>query len=90
MNTFGTIRRNFSTSFLAKNVENSKDDISYLQKDLRANLDISILTGDKNSSVAISDKSDYQKLVQKMIDEGIEDGIYVQIEDTIIKDFTSF
>ena len=78
------------TNSLAKNVEHSKDDTFHQLKDLKANRDIAILSGNKDSNVVILDKSDYQKLVQKMIDEEIEGSKYVQAEETINKILTLF
>ena len=68
---------------LAKNVEHSKDDTFHQLEDSRANHTISIMSEDKDSSVVILDKSDYHKLVQKMVNEGIEGGKYVKTEVTI-------
>ena len=43
-----------------------------------------------DSSVVILDKADYQIVVKKLIDEGIESSKYVPTEDTILRDLTSF
>ena len=78
------------TNTLSMNVEHAKDNTFKSVKELRENHNITILTGDKDSSVVILDKADYQSVVQKLIDEGIESGKYVPTEDTILRDLTSF
>ena len=59
-------------------------------KQLRENENIVLLSGDKDTSITIMNKTDYQNKVQKMINDGISKGMYVHTEDTIIKDLSSF
>ena len=59
-------------------------------KQLRENENIVLLSGDKDTSMTIMNKTDYQNKVQKMINDGISVGKYVHTEDTIIKDLSSF
>ena len=59
-------------------------------KQLRENENIVLLSGDKDTSTTIMNKTDYQNKVQKMINDGISAGKYVHTEDTIIKDLSSF
>ena len=62
------------TTTLSKNVGLAKNDEVQLLKELRENSNISIFTDDKDSSVVIMSKADYQSVVQKLINEGIERG----------------
>ncbi|XP_066926368.1 uncharacterized protein [Clytia hemisphaerica] len=78
------------TNNLSKNVYQSKDDTFKLTRELRENENIVILSGDKDTSITILTKSDYQEKVQKMIDEGIKDGKYKSVDDTVYKDLSSF
>ena len=48
---------------------------------------LSFVKGDKDSSVVIMDKPDYVIKYQRvMIEEGINNGVYAQTNDTTLKD----
>ncbi|XP_057316765.1 uncharacterized protein LOC130657781 [Hydractinia symbiolongicarpus] len=61
-----------------------------MTKSLRTNSDIFILSGDKDTSVEVLDKNDYQQIVQNMVDQDMEEGKYFRSDDTTIKDLSSF
>ena len=48
------------------------------------------LPGDKDSSVTILNKIDYTNKVQKMINDGIQQGKYIECSDNILKELQSF
>ena len=47
---------------------------------------IAVLSGDKDSSIVIVQKDDYNHKLQQMIDEGIRNGIYTPTEDNTLND----
>ena len=49
-----------------------------------------MVSRDKESFVVLIDKTDYQDKLQKMIDDGIKNGIYKVAEDNTIKDLKLF
>ena len=60
------------------------------KKNLRRNKNLKLLSGNKDSSIIIIKKTDYETKIQIMIEEGIRDGKYTPTNDTIIKDLNSF
>ena len=65
-----------TTSKLSENVFYTKDSTYPSTKHLHNNKSIVILSRDKDLSIIILNKSDYQNKVQSMIDEGIKSGKY--------------
>ena len=65
-----------------------------IQKILRTKLinnpDIVILEGDKESATVIMNKTDYIRKMNEMIEKGLEDGTYVESEDTTLEDLKHF
>ena len=51
---------------------------------------IAVLSGDKDSSIVIMQKDDYNHKLQQMIDEGIRIGIYAPTEDNTLNDLRKF
>ena len=49
-----------------------------------------MVSRDKESFVVLIDKTDYQDKLQKMIDDGIKNGIYKVAKDNTIKDLKLF
>ena len=49
-----------------------------------------VVSGDKESCVILIDKTDYQDNLQKMVDDGIKNGIYKVAEDNALKDLKLF
>ena len=59
-----------------QNVYHSKDNTFKSLAEIRKNQDIVILSGDKDSSTVILNKTDYTDKVETMIKEGIDNGKY--------------
>ena len=70
------------TGIFPKNVLNSKDFTYKNLKRLIQDQNIVILQRDKDSSVAIMDKSDYMQKLGNMIEEEISKGTYERTDDT--------
>ena len=51
---------------------------------------MAVLSGDKDSSIAIMQKDDYNQKLQQMIYEGIRNGIYTPTEDNTLNDLRKF
>ena len=66
------------TDIFTKNIHSKKD---YTYKNLIENKDLGIISGDKDSCVVILRRSDYDKKLQSMVDEGITNGKYAATED---------
>ena len=49
-----------------------------------------MVSGDKESCVVLIDNTDYQDKLQKMVEDGIKDGIYKVAEDNTLKDLKLF
>ena len=49
-----------------------------------------VVFGDKESCVVLIDKTDYQDKLQKMVEDGIKNGIYKVAEDNTLKDLKLF
>ena len=68
----------------------STPDYTYkvLQK-LATDPDLVVLSGDKDSSVVITQRADYINKLETMVEEGIANGKYVMTEDNTLKDLKS-
>ena len=62
--------------------------ISY--KNIIKDENIAVLSGDKDTSIVIMQKDDYNQKLQQMIDEGIRNGIYTPTEDNTLNDLRKF
>ena len=51
---------------------------------------VAFISGDKGSCVAIMNRSDYFKKLQHMIDEGIQNGVYIVTKDRTLGDLKLF
>ena len=51
---------------------------------------IAVIPGDKDSAIVIIDKNDYVKKMQKMIDKGIQEGVYAKTENNTLQDLKRF
>ena len=51
---------------------------------------MAVLSGDKDSSIVITQKDDYNHKLQQMIDEGIRNGIDTPTEDNTLNDLRKF
>ena len=59
-------------------------------KFIRDNKDIVIFSGDKDSSIAIRNKKDYNKKIDEIINDGIQRGKHKETDDNILKELESF
>ena len=59
-------------------------------KFIRDNKDIVIFSGDKDSSIAIMNKKDYNKKIDEIINDGIQRGKHKETDDNILKELESF
>ena len=71
-----------ATNIIAKNICNDHDNTFNSLIILRKNENIIVLSADKESCTVILNKIDYVNKVNKMIDEGIASGKYVETSDT--------
>ena len=78
------------TNIFSKNVLETKDFTYKTLKKLIDNPDIVILEGDKESATVIMNKVDYVTKMNQMIEKGLEDGTYVESEDTTLEDLAHF
>ena len=53
---------------------------------IRENKDIVILSDDKDSSIVIMNKKDYNRRIDYMINEGIQQEKYKETDDNILKE----
>ena len=51
---------------------------------------LAVVSGDKEPCVVLIDKTDYQDKLQKLVDDGIKNGIYKVAEDNTLKDLKLF
>ena len=80
--------KNTTYKFL-NNVYRTKDTIYHKTKVIRENRDIAILSGDKDSSIVMN-KKDYNRKIDGMINEGIQQERYEETDDNISKELESF
>ena len=79
-----------SSNTFTQNIYRAKDKTFSSLNKLRNNNNIVILSGDKDSSVIIVNKTDYVNKINDMISEGINDNKYVISNDTTLKDLHNF
>ena len=77
-------------NIFTKNIYNDHDNTFKSLTNLRKNENIIVLSGDKESCIVILNKADYVNKVNKMIDEGIASGKYVETSDTTHTDLKRF
>ena len=53
---------------------------------IRLSLSDNILSGSKGSSIVIINKKDYNRKIDDMINEGIQQGKYKETDDNILKE----
>ena len=53
---------------------------------IRLSLSDNILSGSKGSSIVIINKKDYNRKIDDMINEGIQQGKYEETDDNILKE----
>ena len=69
-----------------KNIYATRDNTYKNLKRIINDPNIAVVSGEKESCVVIMNRSDYFKKLQHMIDEGIENGVYIVTEDKTLKD----
>ena len=78
------------TDIFTKNVHATKDCTYKNLKTLIENKDLVVISGDKDSCAVILKRSDYDKKLQSMIDEGITNGTYAPTTDSALTDLKKF
>ena len=78
-----------TTYKLSNNVYRTRDTMYHKTKFIRDNKDIVILSGDKDSSIVIMNRKDYNKKIDDMINDGMQQGKYKET-DNILKELESF
>ena len=79
-----------STTNVSQNIFRCKDTVFKSLKNICDNKDIVLLSGDKDSSIIIMNKTDYVNKVNELISKGINLNKYTLCEDTIINDLNNF
>ena len=51
---------------------------------------IVVIPGDKDSTIGIMDRNDYVKKILKMIEKGIQEGVFVKTEDSTLQNLKQF
>ena len=75
-----------STNIISNNIYSEKDNTVKLLITLIKNYKIAILAADKEACTIILNKSDFFKKVNKIIEEGMEQGKYIENIDTTQSD----
>ena len=78
------------TDIFTNNVFATKDYTYHNLKDIIKYKDIVLLNGDKDSSDVIMIRTNYNNIMQKMIDDGIKNKIYEETTDNTLKDLKNF
>ena len=78
------------TDIFTKHIYATKDFTCKNLKNIIKDENVVILSGDKDSSIVIMQKDDYNHKLQQMIDEGIKNGIYTPTEDNTLNDLRKF
>ena len=79
-----------STNIISNNIYSEKDNTVKLLIPLIKNYKIAILAADKEACTIILNKSDFFKKVNKIIEEGMEQGKYIENIDTTQSDLKHF
>ena len=78
------------TDIFTKNVFQTKDYTCHNLKKLIGEEDVLVMKGDKDLSVVILNKTEYNKNLENMVKEGIDKGTHTLTEDNTIKDLKNF
>ena len=78
------------TDFFTNNIFATEDYTYHNLKDMIRDKDLVLLNGDKDSSVAAMNITDYNNIMQKMINDGIRNKIYEETVDNTLKDSKNF
>ena len=78
------------TDIFSANIQNTTDFTYKSLRSLISNPDVVVLSGDKDSSIVIMNRGDYEKKIDEMIREGETVGKYVEVQDTVHADLKRF
>ena len=78
------------TDIFTKNVHLTKDYTYKNLKNLIENKDLVVISGDEDSCLVVLKRSDYDKKLQSMIDDGINNGTYAPTTDSTLSDLKKF
>ena len=67
-----------------------KDYTYHNLKDISWDKNLVLLNGDKDSSVVVMNRTNYNNIMQKMIDDGIKNKIYKETTDNTLKELKYF
>ena len=73
-----------------KNIYATYDNTYKKLKRIINNLNIAAVSGDKESCIVIMNRNDYFKKLQHMIDEGIQNGVFIAAEDRTLENLQLF
>jgi len=73
-----------------QNIYSTPDYTNNVLQKLASDPDLVVLSGDKDSSVAIMQRADYVNKLEPMIEEGITNGKYVETDDNTLTNLKSF
>ena len=73
------------TDIFTTNIFATKDHTYHNLKDITRDKDLVLFNGDKDSSVVVINRIDYNNIMQKMIDDGIKNKIYEETTDNTLK-----
>ena len=79
-----------NVDIFTKNIHETRDNTYKNLKRTINDPNIAVVSGDKESCVAIMNRSDCFKKMQHMIDEGIENGVYIVAKDKTLEDLKLF
>ena len=79
-----------STNIISNNIYSEKDNTVKLLSPLTKNDKIVVLAADKETCTVILNKRDYIKKVNKIIEQGMEQGKYIETIDTTQSDIKHF
>ena len=79
-----------NVDIFTKNIYETRDNTYKNLKRTINDPNIAVVSGDKESCVAIMNRSDCFKKMQHMIDEGIENGVYIVTKDKTLEDLKLF
>ena len=78
------------TNLFNQNLQGTRDFTYKVLHKLTSDPNISVLSGDKDSSVVIMERKIYVEKLEVLINEGIKNGKYAKAEDTTLQDLISF
>ena len=77
-------------TFITRNIYATYDNTYKNVKRIINDPNIPVVPGDKEPCVVIKNRSDYSKILQHMIDKGIQNGVYIVTKDRALEDLKLF